>query len=181
MELVLYKEITDLVSAAGDAIINITDGIKHLVKTGASGLDYLSAKRDRDRLIRISARAANLAFVQQASIVMNIDEYLKIKNPTDQDWWIIQEGVNSVLKEIALLLEEMKSERSDFVLEEAYNLLLSSFQYRSSHLESIYKLPPPTNKNERKALKNLNTEYKRLLKAFKDAIVQLNVYLKEEE
>ena len=181
MELILYKEITDLVSAAGDAIIKITDGIKHLVKTGASGLEYLSARRDRDRLIRLSARAANLAFVQQASIVMSIDKYLTTKDPSDQDWWIIQDGINTVLWDIASLLEEINTERSDFVIEEAYELLLSSFQTRSSHLESIYKLPPPTKKVERKALKELNKEYKRLLKAFKDAIAQLNIYLKGTE
>ena len=46
-ELLIYKELIDAIGAAGDAITKIVDGVKHLVVTGASGYNYVSAEREK--------------------------------------------------------------------------------------------------------------------------------------
>ncbi len=104
-QLLLYKEIIDTIGAVGDALTKIVDGIKHLVVTGTSRYNYVSAERERKRLIEISARA--------------------------------------------------------------------------SLLTRISELRPPETAEEKESLRDLNTEYKRLLASFSEAIKLLNDYLKQ--
>jgi hypothetical protein len=180
-ELVLYKEIVGLLGATGDAIIKITDGIKHLIVTGVSGYNHIAADRERKRLIRMSAVATDLASTHQAIVVRSIDEYLDSSEPTIFDWIAVKEGVSGVLEEIRDLLDDVREERSEFVLESAYERLLRSLGIRSSFLEGLSRVPPPTTEEERDALREINNEYKRLLKAFSEAIEQLNLYLKSKK
>jgi hypothetical protein len=69
----IFKEVIEALSAAGDAIKSLTDGIAHLIRTGASGYSYLAASRERDRLISISANASFLATFNIRSIEETIE------------------------------------------------------------------------------------------------------------
>ena len=178
---VLYKEIVDLLGAAGDAIIKITDGIRHLVVTGASGYNYIAAERVRKRLMRMSAVATNLAFFTQEEVVRSIDEYLESSKPSMEDWWVIRESIHLVLGEVGALLQDVREERSEFVLETAYRKVFGALAERVSLLQRLSVVPPPTTEQEREALREINTEYKRLLKLFIEAIDQLNAYLKSKK
>ena len=181
IELAIYKELIDAIGAAGDAIIKIVDGVKHLVVTGTSGYNYIAAERERNRLVEISARATNLQARHQARVVRDIDEYLCKPKPGPLDWYAITEGIARVIKNIKELLDDVGSERSDFVLESAYAKLLETMSARVSLLSRVSELPPPSSNEERDALGQLNSQYKRLLDSFREAIEQLNIYLKQRD
>lgn len=184
--LVLYKEIADVLGAAGDAIIKITDGIRHLVVTGATGYSHIAAQRERKRLVEISAVATDLRLTHQGALVRSIDEYLESSLPkkvswrTKRGWYTVSRGISLVLGQVRALLDDVREERSEFVLETAYEKLLEALAGRVSLLERLEGVPPPTTEQEREALREINNEYKRLLKAFGEVIQQLNVYLKSK-
>jgi hypothetical protein len=174
----VYKDAIDAIGAAGDAIAKLTDGVKHLVVTGAQGYDYVAAKRDHDRLRDISARATDLAYSHNAVVISSIDAYLALKHPTPGDWHVITEGTQRVIDSVKVLLDDVRNERSDFVLEDAYGKLAGSLQSRGLLLGKLAKLPAPKTAQERAALRQLNAKYKVLLANFEAAIAELNLYLK---
>ena len=175
-----YKEITDLVGAAGDSIVKLTDGIKHAVSSGVAGYNYVVAKRDRRRLKEISAQATNLRYFHQGIVARSIDEYLEMTNPPPHYWHALKSDIIKVIELIKKLLEDVMRERSDFVLADAYSKLVKSLGMRAHILGRISEIPPPSTDEERKSLQKLNKEYKRLLTNFGEAINQLNLYLKDE-
>ena len=177
----LFRDAVEAVEAAGDAIISLTDGIKHLIATGTDGYDYVAAKRERNRLKDLSARSTNLISLKQTLVVQTIDEYLAKPNPSNADWDNIKFGVQSVIIDVKLLLSDVRDERSDFVLEDAYGKLGNTLQQRSVVLDRISALPKPTTPEELEQLKQMNLQYKRLIAAFQDAVKQLNEYIKQLE
>lgn len=177
----LFKDAVEAVGAAGDAIAKITDGIRHLVVTGAEGYNYVAAERERDRLKRLSARATNLGSVKQQIVVRSIDEYLKKSNPSQADWDAVTDGIRNVIIGVKGLLDDVRNERSDFVLEESYSKFVSTLGSRALLLDKLENLPAPSTTEERAALAQINIEYKRLLTNFQEAITQLNAYLKQKK
>jgi hypothetical protein len=175
------REAAEAVGAASDAIEGLTDGIKHLVNTGAADYNYEAAKRERARLISLSARGRMMAQVSQRRVVESIDSYTRLKHPTPADWEKVRGDVIKALKGVSALLEDVKQERSDFVLEKAYNTLSYTLSARERLLEKLSSLDPPTTPEERQALQELNDNYKRLLKNFHKAIDQLNLYIKQKK
>lgn len=77
-----------------------------------------------------------------------------------------------------MLLSDVKEERSDFVLENAYGKLGETLHQRSMILTKILSLPKPSNPKELEQLKRMNLQYKRLISTFEEAINQLNKYIK---
>jgi hypothetical protein len=75
-------------------------------------------------------------------------------------------------------LEDLRFERSDFIREDAYLILLQTLAARTSLLDKLSTLPQPTIPEERAALSELNQRYKRLISNFEAAIKELNAYLK---
>jgi hypothetical protein len=179
--LLLYTEAIAVVAAAGDAITRIVYGVKHLVVTGASGYNYLAAQRQRDRLIELSARATDIQVTSNVAVIRSLDEYLGKRRPSASDWMAVQESLAQVLEHLVELLDDVRHERSDFVLEEAYRKLLETTSSRAMLAGQIGSLPPPSNDEERRAVRQLTSEYKRMLACFGEAVQQLNEYLKRRD
>lgn len=177
----LFKDAVEAIGATGDAIAKLTDGIKHLVIAGADGYNYVSAERERDRLIRLSARATDLGSINQQIVVRSIDEYLMMSNPSKADWDAVNEGIRNVIQGVKGLLDDVRNERSDFVLEESYSKLVSTLGSRALLIDKLASLPAPSTVEERAELARINIEYKRLLANFKEAISELNAYLKHKK
>jgi hypothetical protein len=181
VRIAILKDAIEAVSAAGDAIAKFTDGIAHLVATGASGYNYVTAQREYDRLVDLSARGTHLAGVTQQAVVDSIDDYLKKPHPGTLDWDIVTKAIQRVINDVKKFLDDVKAERSDFVREDAYATLDSSLGSRISILEKLSSLPQPVTPEEKNELAILNEKYKRLLANFKAAIEQLNLYLKQNK
>jgi hypothetical protein len=177
----LFKDAVEAISAAGDAIESLTDSIAHLVKTGNDGYDFIAATREYNKLKDLSARSTNLVNLKQVVVVKSIDEYLALDEPTNYQWDSLIQGIQSVLGNVKLLLDDVKEERSDFVREDAYAKMGFSLQSRTMLLDKISKLPKPNSQEELDQLRELNEEYKRLIASFGDAIKQLNMYLKQDK
>jgi hypothetical protein len=175
----VLKDVGDAVGAAGDAISKLTDGIAHLVSTANSGWAYVSASNVKSRLNDISARATSLAAIKNVRVVESIDEYLKHPHPTIPDWDAVNERFAGVIIEVKGLLDNLKSERSDFIREDAYAKLVQTLASRSSLLDKLRTLPPPETSEERKALRLINDKYKVLILNFQAAVRELNAYLKQ--
>jgi len=178
-ESLTYKAALDLIGAAGDAMIKLTDGFKHMVTTGYAGYNHIAAKKTHKRLVDLSARSAMLARGHQSVLVYSIDDYFRIPNPTEGDWSRVVKGIKEVIEEITEILDDVKKERSDFVLEDAYSKLIESLSVRKGLLAKLSRIPPPKSKDEMESLRKIHEEYKRLLDNFRNAIEQMNLYLKQ--
>ena len=177
----LFKDAVEAIGAAGDAIENLTNSIAHLIKTGSEGYDYVAAKREYNRLKGLSARSTNLINLKQEAVVKSIDEYLATDSPSNYEWDSLIQGIQGVVGDVRLLLDDVKEERSDFVLQDAYIKMGSSLQSRTMILNKISSLPKPNSEEELEQLRKLNDEYKRLIASFKEAIKQLNTYIKQSK
>lgn len=176
----IFKEVIEALGAAGDAIVKLTDGIKHLVSTGNDGYEYVSAKREHARLKDLSARLSQLSSYQNVRVVENIDEYLQTKNPSPLDWHAVQDGISQAITEVYSILKDVREERSDFVLEEAYFSLSVTINSRAALLSQLQSIPQPKSTEELKGLSEVNDKYKILIKNLNAATKALNEYLKKK-
>jgi hypothetical protein len=170
------QEAAEAVGAASEAIEGLTDSMRR-VNSGKVDYSYDAAKRERDRLISLSARGRVVAQRSQRRVVERIDDYSRLKSPSPEDWEKVRGDVIKALQGVSALLEDVKQERSDFVLEKAYNTLTYSLSARERLLEKLSTLDPPSTPEERQALRELNNKYKRLLQNFHKAIDELNRYI----
>lgn len=176
----IFKEVIEALGAAGDAIAKLTDGIKHLVVTGNDGYEYISAKREHSRLIDLSARLSHLSGHYNIRVVESIDEYLKKENPTIYDWYTVQAGIEKAITEVHSILQDVKEERSDFVLEEAYFTLSETINTRATLLSRLEAIPQPAADEQLEDLRTINEKYKILIEKLNEAIKELNEYLKKK-
>jgi hypothetical protein len=102
-----------------------------------------------------------------------------LRNPGPKDWENVQSVISHILIDVRNLLWDVKAERSDFVLEDAYGKLEEILGVRASLLSRLIYLPQPNTAQERKALQRINSEYKILQERLKEAVVQMNTYLKQ--
>jgi hypothetical protein len=177
----LLRELVDALGAAGDAISKLTDGFKHLIVTGVSGYDYIAAERERARLIDISRRTANLIVTQNIRVVQSLDDYLDLESPTNEDWQRVAYNLNLTLTSVRELLQDVQTENGEFVLEPAYLLLNQTLAARSSLLEQLINYPAPTSTDEREMLRQASVKYKVLIENAKQAIKELNTYVKSQQ
>ncbi len=177
----IYRQVIDAIEAAGDAIAHFTIGIKQAVATGSDLYDVVSAERELTRLKNISERATYLGSVSQQKVVRSIDEYLRKSSPTRQDWQTVKDGIQYVVNDVRFLLDDVRKERGDLVLEDAYQKLVTTLNTRTEVLNSLSELPPPTSKAEFDAVSQINKKYKRLLVEFRESIKHLNLYIKQKQ
>jgi hypothetical protein len=83
------------------------------------------------------------------------------------------------LQQIQELLDDMKAERSDFVLEETYGEIMSTLQSRIEIIEKLRHLPAPRSPEELEELKEVVRQYDRLRENAKKASVAFADYLKK--
>jgi hypothetical protein len=180
-KLQILKEVVEAIESAGKALTSLTEGVSSLVRAGASGYSYVSAERERNRLVDISARASQLRADQNVVVIRTIDEYLAKKSPTSEDWSAVQQGITQTLSSVTALLKDVKAERSDFVLEGAYQDLLRTLGSRQGLLEKLRLLGPPSTPEERNALRDVSKQYKTLIAKLGEATNELNKYLKDKK
>lgn len=176
-KIAILKDLVEAIGAAGDAIASLTDGVAHLVVTGSDAWSYVSAKRERNRLLDISSRTVDLIAQKNVRVVTAIENYLSIQNPTSDQWRTVTAALNRTLSDVLNLLEDVRSERGDFVLQPAYLTLHTSLNSRASALQQLSTLPPPTSTEERELLRQANEKYKVLISNATKALVELNKYI----
>lgn len=171
-------EAAQAIGALGDAISSITDGVKKLVVTSTKGVDYVLAEKTRSDLKDLGAKSMQFTITNNMFFINSIEEYLFRRTP--DTWKEVKISLTSVLTDGEELLSEWKEQRSDFVLEEAYEKLYSSLHSRLSIVKKINHLGPPETEEELEALKKVKVEYESLIIQFREAVKELNLYIKNK-
>ena len=86
--------------------------------------------------------------------------------------------LNNTLIYVQELLQDVRAENSDFVLEPAYLMLNRTLTDRSSLLVQLSSLPAPTSAEEREILRYASHKYKILIANAEEAVKALNAYVK---
>lgn len=175
-KLQILTEVAKALGDLGDSIVKITDGIKHVVVTSKEGVSFVLAKKTKSELKDLSATSTQFAAQQNVSVIQSIDEYLEF--PNYRDWPVVQQKLNDVLFRGTELLTEWNEERSDFIVESSYTQLLETLNARVNILQRLNSMEAPTEKKELEALREVNERYKALVQQFKNAVQELNVYIK---
>jgi len=173
--------LTDLVKAigaAGDAISKLTAGFKELVIAGKDSYTYVAAARERDRLIDLSRRTTNLIATQNIQVVESLDQYLAKRHPTQDNWAKVVRNIEATLGSVRELLADVQAVDGSFVLESAFLTLNQTLASRASLLSQLATMPAPTSKEELTLLRQANAKYKLLIEIAREAVTQLNAYIK---
>jgi hypothetical protein len=178
-KVLILKEIVEVLGAAGDSIAKVTDGIKHMIITGASGYDSVKARNTLSRLRDISARTSDLMTVQRIRVLNPIEEYLS--HPDPSRWPGVTDGLDEVLIKVKDVLGDVKKERSDFVLEAEYERMLVALSGRENILQKLMQIEPPTSPEELSILREVHMEYERLVHNLREAKFALNEYIKAQK
>lgn len=177
----ILTDLVNAIGAAGQAISKLTAGFKDLVVAGRDTYDYVSAKRERNRLIDISRRTTNLISTQNILVVGSLDEYLGMHEPNDMDWARVIQNVGTTLSSVRELLRDVQHEDGSFVLESAFGTLNETLSSRSALLSQLAAMPAPKSKDEIMLLQKASAKYKVLIANAKQAIGELNSYVKSKE
>jgi hypothetical protein len=173
----VISDAANALDAAAKAIATLGDSIAHLVGLGDHTWQTVSARNTRKRLIDLSARASTLVTVKNGALVSSLEKYINDTKPTAKEWSDVTKGIQDVITDATDLLRDLEAERSDFVLQEAYQDLKAALGARVSILTELGNLPPPTSEAERKALKQVDANYKKVVANTKVAISEMNKYL----
>ena len=75
-------------------------------------------------------------------------------------------------------MQDVQTEKGDFVLEPAYLALNRALTARSSVLQQLSGLPVPSSVEEREVLRQASAKYKVLIANAEQAVKELNEYVK---
>lgn len=179
---VLLKELADRVGAAADALTKIVDSLTHLVTTGAQGYNAVHANLVYDKLRNTSALASSLVS-SQLILAKNLGEYAESAAGADQAsrevaWAALVKRVQDVLTQVLAILNRVREDRSDFVLEPAYAKLSDVLQARVSLLQRIQSMPAPSTPEELQSVREIANRYNDLIAQLQLARDEMNVYVK---
>jgi hypothetical protein len=164
-------KISKILTEAATALAALGGGMEAFAK-GVEALgnswNKLSTSRKHDRLIDISARTNTLA--NDYTVISSIDDYLKKNNPTAADWFAVTQPLDPVVSQLKALLDELRSDRSEFVLQPGYTHLVQV----QAALSQLLTIPPPTTVEDRHRLSEIREEYK---ENFPAAVRKLNEYI----
>ncbi|WP_094697265.1 hypothetical protein [Aeromonas sp. A35_P] len=174
----LLTDLVNAIGAAGEAVSKLTAGFKDLVVAGKDSYKYVAAARERDRLISLSRRTTNLIVSQNIRVVESLDQYLAERNPTQDSWARVIWNIEATLGSVQELLTDVQSEDGSFVLEAAFLTLNQTLSSRVSLLTQLATIPAPSSKEELALLRQASAKYKLLIENAREAVTQLNTYIK---
>lgn len=179
----LITELAKLLASTGEAITKLTEGIKSLVLTGKAGYDYIAAQKARTALVDISRETARLLVGGNKRAATSLKRYLSLPSSerTELAWSDTVRILSDTLDQVRELLSNVRSVRSDFVLEPTYISLTEALESRSSVLQQLAQLSPPRGSREIAALRKVHREYLTLIAKTKQAVLQLNEYIKRQK
>lgn len=184
-----------VIGEAGDALSKVTKGISDLVNAGNDSYNYLSAKRDRERLIKLSGNLQKLVAGSNAAFIDYLQLYISRLTRYYQDnesgapsvstmrpiWDGLLNQAHTNLEIVHAILTDLNAEKSDFVLKPAYLGLQEVLHSRTSVLLEMKSMPPPVSKEELRMLMVLRENYKKLRMRTFDLIGELNRYLEKSD
>ena len=189
-------------SAAG--IAKLGDSIAHVIALGVAGYDDVVQRRSRVKLLNLYASLVRLNAVANPYTIRVIEHYIqKIGDgeiptpdisgndvpyqllhyyPDDLDSQLVRSVIRSTMKELAEIFEGIEENRSDFILEDTYQNIMSILPQRIYTMDSmngaIAALAPPTVGNSISSLRDTVEAYKQLMQTLDVLIRKMADYLK---
>lgn len=179
--LAVLRELLEAVKASGEAIGTLTEGFRTLVVAGADSYNYVSAARERSRLVELGRSTAMLLGNQNYMVVESISSYLATPDKTNAKWQPIVGNFEKTLGAVNTLLDDVKKEKGDFVLEPAYVILQQTLNGRVTLLSQLKAMDAPTSPEELALLKQIHERYTQLITQTRSALAELNTYLKDQK
>jgi hypothetical protein len=174
----ILTDLVNAIGAAGEAISKLTAGFKDLVVAGKDSYNYVAATRERDRLLDLSRRTTNLIVTQNIQVVESLDQYLAERHPTKDDWEKVIRNIEATLVSVRELVADVQAENGSFVLEPAFLTLNQTLSSRASLLSQLAAMRTPNSKEELSLLQQASANYKLLIANAREAVMQLNAYIK---
>lgn len=181
IELVDIGKLGSILKDTADAIAKLGDSIAHLVHLGAQGWDAASARRTEARFIEMRKQLVTFKR-SQGAVAVSFEDYIarieQGRQPRQLDWTTVTNRLLPLMSEARSLLVELKSDKSDFVLEDAYERLHDSLDARLTLFQRLKDADAPQTPEQIEALKRMVTEWERLREELGRASEALTQYLK---
>lgn len=177
MPLDSMTEVSEALEAAGTGLEKLVAAVQQLVASGVRGFDIVVARRAASRLRNISALGTRLGITQRA-VLDEIEGYLQ--HPDPAKWLKVTEELQEILVAVTEVFSMVQRERSEFVAEPAYELLMSTLYSRSLVVSGLIDLPAPKSAHELEELAVVHDKYRNLLDQLRIARNELNEYLKQQ-
>jgi hypothetical protein len=182
VELVDLQKLGGVLKDAADAIARLGDSVAHLVRLGVQGYDAAAARRTRARLIEIRKGLVSMAR-SQGVLALTFDSYVARieagRQPNAREWQSATAKLPLLVESVQSLLGELRRDRSEFVLEEAYERLHATLGARLALFERLRAAEAPRRPEEIEAIKAAVAEWSRLREELDRASAALAAYLKE--
>ena len=138
-----------VLGATADAFAKLADAVAHMVTLGSKAYDFVAARRTHARLRDLDARLTYFLHDQgggNAAIIIGLGTYISMlldfTEPEEsgregyeeflqKQWERFLETANATLGSASQLLETLRGERSDFVLDEVYSTIMESLSARA--------------------------------------------------
>jgi hypothetical protein len=194
--LVDLKGLGDAIDAAAGALEKLADGVGHIVSLGDRGWSVASARRARERLKDMDARLVDLARTKQSALVDNMRLYVELGERMIQasgsikelllselegSWRLVIDGISQVLAMTNGLLDDLRADRSDFVLESARGTLLDVLQSKIGLLDKLKFDANPQSPDEIAELKKVSEKFETLRLKTIAAVDAMSDYIKKIE
>ncbi|QGZ55089.1 hypothetical protein [Paraburkholderia acidiphila] len=187
MEINIFKDLAKAVSAFGDAIGRIGDGVKHLVVLGAEGYDAARRRRIDRRLRNMSADVSAIAGALR-TMAQHIREYVTLLNRPSPDnvrpakvgeferrWKLLRTEARRLERSTETIRRRLAQERSDFFLRQDCDELKKSLAKPGDAIAPIVaSLYPPFSTD---VLDETATGIERLAEELEGRRFGLNLYI----
>ena len=100
------------------------------------------------------------------------------RQPRQLDWTMATNRLAPLMSEVRSLINELRSEKSDFVLEDAYERLHDTLDARLTLFQKLREGDAPRSPEQIDALRRMVTEWERLREELGRASEELTNYLK---
>ena len=176
--LATLKLVSEGLTVAVTAISHLVEVVRTL-KPAIWNLLPSRAKEERDRLKSLSQYLIYLGYETNVVTVSSIDAYLQEDQPSQADWRRVKKALHAALTKTQAILSDLRSEKSDFVLEDCYKTLRDSLFSRVIILDDLQSIEQPKSEAELTALREVNAKYKELIAQLREAVVVFDSYIKQ--
>lgn len=178
----VLKDLVEALGDAGDAIGKIADGISRLVATGVEGYDAAQARLVHARL-RHASRSFTALAMAQSGLSSTLRGYAEIaaqgrRVNLAEEWEPLEQLAGRLLQEVVSLLDVIRAERSDFVLEPVYRKLCRALEARQALLGQLKQMSPPRYADELALVTKAARRYDELIRQLERATDEMNAYIK---
>jgi hypothetical protein len=170
----LLAELSKALGAAAQSVGQLGAEFGYLAKLATCGYDAVEARQVSADLLKISAKVGSLTSDQQATFP-DLESFAA--HPSEKDWESFLANLEKFIPSYTDLLEEIKSQRNDFVTTQSYEDLQKALDGKLRLTRELRSLGPPKGSAERQKLKEIVRNYEKFVHNLSDARKDLNAYV----